>query len=197
MFSRTARRVRPKWGQTSGSTAKHTQRGGSSACVLPFKRGESFLAPWFVCLRCVAPGPWCVGPACASGVWSCRLVLLAGLALWPRRPGLSFGRSVAWSSCRVWSSGPVVWCLPGLVLPSFRKRRRPRAPTQRPVVSKERRRPKDRSLSRYLPLRQLQYSMAVVLVGLACASASPYSLPVSFLLVLLWSSSQFWYFQRY
>ena len=85
VLSRTARRVRPKWGQTSSSTAKHTQRGGSSAGVLPFKRGESFLTPWFVCLQCVAPGPWCVGPACASGVWSCRL----GLALWPRRPGPS------------------------------------------------------------------------------------------------------------
>ena len=57
--------------------------------MLPFKRGESFLAPWFVCLLCVLPGPWCVGPACAFGFWSCRLVLLAGLALRLRRPGLS------------------------------------------------------------------------------------------------------------
>ena len=100
MFSRRARRVRPKWGQTSGSTAKHTQRGGSSACV------ESFLAPWFVCLRCVVPGPWCVGPACASGFWSCRLVLLAGLALWLRRPGLSpSGGLLVWP-CLLVSSWP-------------------------------------------------------------------------------------------
>ena len=84
MFSGRARRVRPKWRQTSASTAKHTQRGGSSACVLPFKRGESFLAPWFV--RCVVPGPWCVGPACASVLSSGSV---GGPCTLPRRPGPS------------------------------------------------------------------------------------------------------------
>ena len=43
---------------------------------------------------------FCVGPACASGFWSCRLVLLAGLALWLRRPGLS--PSVLLSGLVVW-----------------------------------------------------------------------------------------------
>ena len=35
-------------------------------------------------------GVWarCVGRVCTSGVWSCRLLPLAGPVVWPRRPGL-------------------------------------------------------------------------------------------------------------
>ena len=82
-------------GTTSGSTATRTQRGGSSSCVLLFKRGESFLAPWFVCLRCVG--------ACSLLCWACgrlwRLVLSSGSVggscrlaalLWALSSGLCF-----------------------------------------------------------------------------------------------------------
>ena len=77
-------------GDKQAAVPQSTHRGAEVPLVCcPLNAVESFLAPWFVCLRCVVPGPWCVGPACASGVWSYRLVLLAGLALWPRRPGPS------------------------------------------------------------------------------------------------------------
>ena len=76
--------------------------------------------------------PWCVGRAGASGVWSCRLVPLAGLVVWPRRCG---------------------FCPPGSVSSLFLCCDQPRA--GRALcggrISKEGRRPKDRSLDRYPP----------------------------------------------
>ena len=125
---------------------------------------------WF-CWRALPSGPAVPGPLLRA---VCCLVLLSGLVVWscrlvPSRPCSSF------FSKEVTTQGtdPKTGCFEG------------EATTQGPIFKQ------------VSPLRQLQYSMAVVLVGLACASASPYSLPVSFLLVLLWSSSQFWHFQRY
>ena len=197
VFSGRARRVRPKWDKQA-AVPQSTHRGAEVPLVCcPL---NAVKVSWLPGLS--ASGVWCL----ALGVLGLLVPLAFGLVVWfcwralPSGPVVP-GPLLRAVCCLVLLSGLVVW--PCLLVSSwpcssfFRKRRRPRAPTQRPIVSKERRRPKDRSLSRYLPLRQLQYSMAVVLVGLACASASPYFLPVSFLLMLLWSSSQFWHFQRY
>ena len=64
---------------------------------------------------------WVLSLACVG--WSCvrwSVVLVLG--------------AVVWSSCRVWSSGPVSGLVPGTCFFLFsEKRRRPRAPTQGPV----------------------------------------------------------------
>ena len=100
----------------------------------------------------------------------CCLVLLSGLVVWPCLLVSSWPRSSIFSKeATTQGTDPKTGCFEG------------EATTQGPIFEQ---------------VRQLQFSMAVVLVGLACASASPYSLPVSFLLVLPWSSSQFWHFQR-
>ena len=95
----------------------HTERRKFRLCVALQTRGKF-------------PGSLvCLPPVCGALVcWAClrlwRLVLSSGSVggpcpLAPPSWALSFGRSVAWSSCRVCSSGPVVWCPPGLLLPFF------------------------------------------------------------------------------
>ena len=75
-------------GTTSGGTAKRTQRGRGSACVLLFKRGKVSWLPGLSVFGVWAPVPWCAGRV---GVW-------APLAFY----------LVVWFRWRDLSSGPVV-----------------------------------------------------------------------------------------
>ena len=114
-----------------GKQAAVRTEGQNSACVL-FVFGVNF--PWlpglsaFCLWRLVS---WCVGRLGGPGVCSLRLILLVGLVVWPCLPGLrspgSFSTLFLSTTNHVRAGSP--WWF----------------------VLQKGRRPKDRSLDRYLP----------------------------------------------